>query len=326
MKTIEANAQNIAVASVAAPTRQRGDAIKLALALFAVWVFWGSTFAGMRLALGSIPAFAMVSSRFLVAGLILLAFTAATGRATRITRDDLVRAFITGTTLLLFGNSLSTWCVQFIPTGVASLLVSLSPVYMTFFDYVLYRNRPSRFAIVGMALGFAGMILFAIPKASGHLPLVPTIVILLGSVSWAFGSIYQRRAGAARSLLMATALQMIVGGLLTGIVSLGLGELHGFDLHALTLGAALGWAYLVVFGSLGGYVAYLYTMQHAPTALGSSYAYINPLIAVALGIALFHEAFAPVEALAGIVIIAGVVLMMLPGRRVPRPAGAVHRP
>jgi len=315
MKTIEAGAPNLAVVAAAVPTRVRGDAIKLSVALFAVWVFWGSTFAGMRLAVASIPVFAMVSSRFLVAGLLLLAFTVITGKATRITRADLTRALVTGTTLLLVGNSLSTWCVQFIPTGVASLLVSLSPVYMTFFDYVLYRNRPSRFAIAGMALGFGGMILFAIPKASGHLPLLPTAVILLGSVSWAFGSIYQRRAGAARNLLMATALQMIVGGLLTGAVSLALGELRGFDLHTVTQSAALGWGYLVVFGSLGGYVAYLYTMQHAPTSLGSSYAYVNPLIAVALGIVLFHEAFAPIEALAGAIIITGVVLMMLPDRK-----------
>jgi len=315
MKTIEASAPNVAVGPVTTSPRVRGDAVRLGIALFAVWVFWGSTFAGMRLALGAIPVFAMVSSRFLVAGLILWAFAAITGKGGPITRNDLIRALITGTTLLLFGNSLSTWCVQFIPTGVASLLVSLSPVYMTFFDYVLYRNRPSLLAIVGMTLGFAGMLLFAMPKASGHLPLLPTVVILLGSMSWAFGSIYQRRAGAARNLLVATALQMIVGGILTGIVSLALGELHGFDLHAVTASAALGWAYLVVFGSLGGYVAYLYTMQHAPTSLGSSYAYINPLIAVALGIGLFHEAFAPIEAIAGVVIIVGVSLMMFPQKR-----------
>ena len=314
MKTIEASAPNVAVAEATPAPRLKGDAIRLGLALFAVWVFWGSTFAGMRVAIAAMPVFAMVASRFLVAGLVLLAFAMLRG-GVRITRHDLTRATITGITLLLVGNSLSTWSIQFIPIGVASLLVSLSPVYMTLFDFVLYRNRPTRLAVFGMTLGFAGMLLFALPKSSGHLPLLPTAVIVLGSMSWAFGSIYQRRVGAASNLLVATALQMIVGGFLTGIVSLALGELHGFRLEAITLSAWLGWLYLVIFGSLAGYVAYLYTMQHAPTALASSYAYVNPLIAVGLGIAFFHEAFTPIEAVAGAVIVVGVSLMMLPKKR-----------
>jgi drug/metabolite transporter (DMT)-like permease len=308
--TVEAVGGQVGVAPLTHLPKPKGYALKLALALFAVWVFWGSTFAAIHYAVATIPPFVMASIRFLIAGAILWGVCAVMGRA-RPTRADWVRASVTGTTLLLLGNGVTSWCVQFVPTGLGSLLLSTSPIWMALFDFVATRERPARPAIFGMVLGFAGMILLLQPKASGTLPLWPTVLLIAASISWAFGSIYQRRAGGT-NIILATAMQMVVGGALLALEALVFGEWQSFHWQAVapsSLGA-LGW--LIVFGSLCGYSAYVWSMQHAPVALGSTYAYINPLVALILGAILFGERLTPLEVVASIVILAGVALMMVP--------------
>ncbi len=147
---------------------------------------------------------------------------------------------------------------------------------------------------------------------------------MLASISWAFGSIYQRRAGRSDNLLLATALQMLAGGLLLALEAALTGEWRAFDVHAVSLASLGGFLWLVVFGSLIAYSAFLYTMQHATTALASTYAYVNPLVAVVLGFLFFGEHLSPLQALASAIILVGVALMMLPARqpqaaRAPQP-------
>jgi len=287
--------------------------VRLIVAVGAVWLLWGSTFAGMRFAVRTIPPFAMTSLRFTIAGLILYAVCALRGKA-RITRDDLVRAVVTGTTLLLLGNGTTAWTVQFLPTGLNSLLLSLTPVWMAIIAFLWGGERPSRIAVGGMLLGFAGLGLLLQPKATGGIPLVPAAVAVLASISWAFGSIYQRRVGKSGSLVLATALQMLVGGLLLALEAALFGQWQSFEVRAVSAASIGGLTWLVVFGSLFAYSAYLYTMHSASTALASTYAYVNPVVAVAIGMVLFHERFTPLEAVAGTVILAGVALMLLPPR------------
>lgn len=284
----------------------------LALALGSVWVFWGSTLAAMRLAIATIPPLAMVSVRFIVAGALVWAFLAVRGRA-RPQAGDWTRACVSGATLLVTGNALTTWCVQYVPTGLASLLLSLSPVWMAAFDFMFTRARPTRLAVGGMALGLAGMALLLQPRAIGPVPIGPTLLLIAASISWGFGSIYQRR-NAGTNLVLATAMQMVVGGALVGVLALGLGEWRSFDVHRITLASFGGLAWLIVFGSLFAYSAYLWTMRNAPTALASTYAYVNPLVALVLGVVLFHERLTPLAAVASGVILSGVALMMLPAK------------
>jgi drug/metabolite transporter (DMT)-like permease len=290
---------------------------RLIFAVASVWLLWGSTFAGMRFAVRTIPPFAMASIRFTLAGLILYAVCALRGKA-RITRADLVRASVTGTTLLLLGNGTTAWTVQFLPTGLNSLLLSLTPVWIAIIAFAWGGERPSRMAVVGMLLGFAGLALLLQPKTSGSIPFVPAAIAVLASISWAFGSIYQRRVGKTGSLVLATALQMLVGGVLLAIEAALFGEWQSFDVRAVSAASLGGLAWLVVFGSLFAYSAYLYTMHSASTALASTYAYVNPVVAVAIGMVLFHERFTPLEAAAGTVILVGVALMMLPPRATTR--------
>ena len=311
-RAVEASAPGIGVAAPDLRAVSRLD-VRLLVAVGAVWLFWGSTFAAMRFAVATIPPFVMASCRFLLAGAILYAICALRGKV-RPSRDDLVGAAITGTTLLLIGNGTTAWTVQFLPTGINSLLLSLSPVFMALIAFIWGGERPTRLAVGGMVLGFAGLALLLQPKATSAIPLWPALVALLSSISWAFGSIYQRRARKPRSLVLATALQMLVGGAFLAIEAALFGEWRSLDPHAIAAASFGGFAWLVLFGSLIAYSAYVYTMRSASTALASTYAYVNPVVAVMLGMLLFHEHFTPLEALASAVILAGVALMMVPRR------------
>jgi drug/metabolite transporter (DMT)-like permease len=318
-RAVEACAPGIGVGPQPHGGATRLDA-RLILAVAAVWLLWGSTFAAMRFAVATIPPFVMASSRFLLAGAILYAICIVRGKA-KPSRDDLVRAAITGVTLLLIGNGTTAWTVQYLPTGINSLLLSLSPVWMALVAFAWGGERPTRLAIVGMLLGFAGLALLLQPKATSAFPLFPAVVALLSSVSWAFGSIYQRRAPRSRSLVLSTALQMLFGGMFLAVAAAVSGQWHAVTVHPVTAASLSGFAYLVVFGSLIAYSAYLYTMQSASTALASTYAYVNPIVAVVLGMLLFHERFSPLEALASAIILAGVALMMLPARSTAKALG-----
>jgi drug/metabolite transporter (DMT)-like permease len=283
----------------------------LPVALISVWIFWGSTYAGMHLAVASIPPFAMSALRFTIAGGLLWAFAAFRG-AGRPTRTDFLRALVLGATLLVFGNGITAWTLTSYPTGLASLILSLAPVWMAVFDYAIYRVRISLVAAFGMVLGIVGLVLLVNPRVSGPLPLVPTFALVVASMSWGFGSIYQRRSGVVDNVLVATAMQMLFGGAILGVEAGLLGQWAHLD--RVTPSALFGLGWLIVFGSLIAYSAYLWLFQHASTALAATYAYVNPLIAVALGVALFHERVSALSLVATFVIVCGVALMMLPTR------------
>jgi drug/metabolite transporter (DMT)-like permease len=318
-RTVEACPPGVGIGPDGGGTVSRFD-VRLLVAVAAVWLLWGSTFAAMRYTVATIPPFVMASWRFLIAGAILLLISLARGKA-RPTRDDLIGALVTGSVLLLLGNGVTAWTVQFLPTGINSLLLSLSPMWMALIAFAWGGERPTRLALAGMLLGFAGLGLLLQPKASSALPLWPVVLALLSSVAWSFGSIYQRRSGRPRSLVLATALQMLAGGVLLALEAAVFGQWRALDVHAVSGASLGGLAWLVICGSLFAYSAYLYTMQAASTALASTYAYVNPIVAVILGMLLFHERFTPLEALAGAVIVAGVALMMVP-RRAQRIVGS----
>ena len=311
-RVVEACAPGIGVAPEPRLRAARVDG-RLILAVGAVWLLWGSTFAAMRFAVATMPPFVMASCRFLLAGAILYAICLLRGKA-KPSRGDLVRAAVTGGTLLLIGNGTTAWTVQYLPTGINSLLLSLSPVWMAIIAFAWGGERPTRLAVVGMLLGFAGLALLLQPKATSAFAVWPAVIAVLASVSWAFGSVYQRRAPKSGSLVLATALQMLFGGALLAGEAAVFGQWRAVDVHAVTAASLGGFAWLLVFGSLIAYSAYLYTMQSASTALASTYAYVNPIVAVILGMLLFHERFSPLEALASAIILAGVALMMLPAR------------
>lgn len=299
--------------------------IKLVFAIGAVWFIWGSTFAGMHYAVATIPPFVMAAARFFIAGAILYAVCAARGRA-RVSGTDLKHAFISATTLLLLGNGMTAYTVQYLPTGINALLLSSAPIWMAIVGFAWGRERPRATAVVGMVLGLIGLALLVQPHAGGTIAVWPAILAILASISWSFGSMYQRRIGKPTNVVLSTALQMLVGGALLALEAALTGEWQRFNVLAISASSLAGFAWLVVFGSLIAYSAYQYTMHAANTALASTYAYVNPIVSVALGYVLFGERLSRGQGIASAVIIAGVALMMWPansGSRGRRASSAV---
>ena len=294
---------------------------KLALAIGIVWFFWGSTFAGMHYAVATIPPFLMAAARFSLAGALLGAFCIARRRA-HVTWTGLKHAVISGAALLLLGNGTSAYTVQFLPTGINALLLSSTPIWMALIGFWWGGERPRGPAVAGMILGLAGLVVLVGPHGGGTLPPWPTLLALCGSISWAFGSVYQRRVGKPPDVLFATALQMLAGGVLLALEAAAFGEWRTFDARGVSLASLGGLAWLVIFGSIVGYSAYHYTMHAAETALASTYAYVNPLVSVSLGYLLFGERLTLVQMSASAVVLFGVALMMWPERAVSRGLGA----
>jgi drug/metabolite transporter (DMT)-like permease len=287
----------------------------LAAAIFAVWFFWGATPAGMRLAMSSMPPFVMAAVRFAIAGSVIFAFAAIIGRA-RPTAAIVRNALVSGFLLLFLGNGMMSWALQYLPTGLNALLVSIAPVWLALIEWCYARIVPPKLAIAGMLLGISGIAVLFGPKSATALPLIPALVAIGSSVCWALGSAVQRHARPDNPIL-STSLQMLFAAAMFAVEAAALGEWTSWDVRAMQPVAVLGLAWLIVCGSLISYPAFIYTMRHADAALATTYAYVNPLVTIGLGMLLFHEQLGASEAFAGVIILGGVALMMLPLRNDP---------
>jgi drug/metabolite transporter (DMT)-like permease len=289
-----------------APSRAR-----IAAAFAAVYIIWGSTYLAILFAIETLPPFLMAGARFLTAGVILYVFVrlregAETGRGHwRV-------ALAVGAMLLLGGNGAVVWAEQHVPSGVAALMVATVPCWMVFLEWGRPGGvRPTGMVFAGLVLGTAGILILVGPDAlgSGRVDPVGALVLAAGSLSWATGSIYSRHARTPASPLLFTAMQMLMGGACLVAFGLLVGEAGRVDLDGVSLRSALALLYLILFGSLIGYTAYIWLLRVSTPAKVATYAYVNPLVAVLLGWALAGEALTTRMALAALVIVAGVVMI-----------------
>jgi drug/metabolite transporter (DMT)-like permease len=288
-------------------SRSAPSTLAVAGALFLVYVLWGSTAPAMRLAVATIPPFSMVALRFACSGAILWLWCRA--RGTPLPRASEWRgAAITGIALLVASNGIFAWTEQYLPSGIASLFFALSPMWMAMFAFGMYGERLSRLAAFGLVLGLVGMLYLYSPTGAQNLPLVPTLLGVFSSVAWAFGAVMQRRF-AASDLIQMSAMQMLVAAAVLAIVALAFGERLAVDQFTPT--ALGGFLYLIVFGSIVGFSAFLWLMNNVPTTLASTYSYVNPLVSIAIGVALLHERFDWHFAVGAAIIVCGVAAMML---------------
>ena len=297
-----------------APTTSRWSIL---LALFARYVIWGSTYLGMRVAMEGFPPFRMGAIRFLVAGAALLLVSRARGNPLP-TPVQWRNSALVGTLLLAVGNGGVAYAEQTVSSGLAALVISGMPLWMALFSG-LFGKWPSMGDWAALALGATGIVLL---NHGSDLRGSPggMVALLIASASWAFGSLWSRRVDLPRGS-MAAATQMVGGGAVLFGASLLRGEHFAHIPSARSTGALL---YLVVFGSLVAYSAYLYLLARVRPAVASSYAYVNPVVAVFVGAALGGESIPVVAWVAMPLILASVAVVLRPRRA--RPVRAVDAP
>ena len=286
----------------------RASMLQVAVALGAVYLIWGSTYLAIRFAIETIPPFLMAALRYLAAGAMLYAWSRLRGAP----RPRLVHwrpAVALGGLLLLLGNGGVVWAEQRVSSGLAALLVSTEPLWIVLFVWMRDHGRPAGRVLLGLLLGLAGLVLLVRPGSTGGIDPLGIAAVMVASVSWAWGSLYSQRAKLPPSPLLGTAMQMLGGGGLLLLASALTGEPARFHLAAVSMRSALSLGYLVVFGALIAFTAYVWLLRVAPPVLVSTYAYVNPLVAVFLGWAVAGEPITRGTLIAAAVILAGVALI-----------------
>lgn len=279
--------------------------VRIAAGLAAVYVVWGSTYLGIAVAIRSLPPFTMLGVRFALAGVLVYVWARLRG-APRPTLVQWRSATLIGGGLFLVGTGGIAWAEERVHTGVIALVVAVVPLWLALLD----RQPLSRWAVAGLGLGFGGVALLVGPGRGFSWPAAAVVVTSLG---WAAASVYSYRAPRPAQPLMGAAMQMLMGGVLLTVVGGASGE---FSRVALPTWSALGAvAYLVVFGSILGFTAYAWLLQHVRTALVGTYAFVNPVVAVLLGAAFNGETITANTIVAGAVIVAGVALIVVAPRR-----------
>nr|MBN1228446.1 drug/metabolite exporter YedA [Anaerolineae bacterium] len=284
---------------------------RLILAFAAVYLIWGSTYLAIRIAIETLPPFLMAGTRFILAGGILYIWQRLRGTV-RPTRLNWRSAAIIGGLMLLGGNGGVTWAEQTVPSGLAALMIATVPLWMVLIDWLRPGGvRPGRSVFAGLALGFAGMVIL---MGSGDLTgergvsLVGGVVLVLASLSWSLGSLYSRSAVLPASPLMATAIEMLAGGMLLILLGTFSGEWAGLEVAGFSAHSLIALAYLVIVGAMIGFNAYIYLLRHTTPARAATYAYVNPVVAVFLGWAIGNEPLTLRMLIAAAVIIAGVII------------------
>jgi drug/metabolite transporter (DMT)-like permease len=295
-------------------------ALSIWLALGALYVVWGSTYLAIRVADRTIPPFLMGGVRFLIAGGLMYAWAIRRGNreVDRPTARQWMVATIIGGFLLLGGNGAVVWAEQHNPSGITALLIATVPLWMALLDRAVFGTRLPLFAVVGLIVGFGGLILLVSGQSTGHFHVAEVIVTLVGALAWAVGSLYARGARLPSRPLVGTGMEMIAGGVLLTLAGLVTGELSDLHVSQISGESFLGLLYLIVFGSWIGFSSYVWLLRVAPISLVGTYAYVNPVVAVFLGWAFLSEAVSGRTILAGAIILVGVALIILAR---PAPSG-----
>jgi drug/metabolite transporter (DMT)-like permease len=286
--------------------------VQLAAAFVAVYIIWGSTYLAIAFADETMPPFPMAAARFLIAGALVYAWARSRGAA-RPTAANWKAAAIVGGLLLMAGNGVVSWAEQTVPSGLAALLVGTVPLWMAVIEWLRPGgHRPRLPLAIGLLLGFAGVALLFGPGALGGgkaASIAGALAIVCAAFCWASGSLYSRTAPLPSVPALGNGMEMLAGGALLLVLSLVTGQLGQIHLDHVSTRSWLGLLYLIVFGSIVAYSAYLYMLRKASVAAASTYAYVNPVVAVALGVAFNGEKLTPLTLVASAVIVAAVVVI-----------------
>jgi drug/metabolite transporter (DMT)-like permease len=292
--------------------RTRASRAQIIAAFASIYLVWGSTYLAIRYAVETIPPFLMGGIRFVISGGLLYLWARSRG-APRPMGLHWRNAVIAGGFLLLGGNGAVVWAEQFVPSGLTALLVSILPFWLVIIEWVRPpHRRPTRAVLVGLVLGFIGIIVLVGPSdlgGHGDVSSLGALVLILGSLSWAIGSFWSRDAQLPESGLLTTGMEMLGGGVLLLIVGALTGEISRFDIHRISSASAAGLVYLITFGSLLGFTSYIWLLDKVSPARLGTYAYVNPIVAVLLGWAIAGERLSIRTAVAAAIVICAVALI-----------------
>jgi drug/metabolite transporter (DMT)-like permease len=308
------------------PPARRPPTVAVVVALLTVYIVWGSTYLGIAVMIETMPPLLAAGFRYGTAGVIMLGILVAHARLRRgatLERPSLVHwrtAAIVGILLLLGGNGGVVLSELFIPSGVAALVVATLPISIALLDAIVTRQRPSGVVVGGLIAGMAGVAVLLAP-VGGFGALNPLgIALAFGAeLAWAIGSVYARYNPLPRSALLGTGMEMLLGGLALLLGGVLLGEVGRTDIADFSVRSLVAFAYLVVFGSIVAFTAYTWLLANVPVSTVATYAYVNPIVALALGALLYSEPITPRTMIASALII-GAVIAIVSGR--PREAEA----
>ncbi len=286
---------------------------KIISAFAALYVIWGTTYLAIGMMVKTIPPYLGAGSRFLAAGTLLYAFLRVRG-APRPTRRQWGWAALAGLLLLVGGNGSIVWAQKTVPSGIASVIVATEPLWIVLVSWLLFRGgRPTLLEGAGILGGFAGMVFLIGPSMLAHGGDIDPFgagLLVFATVSWAFGSMVSRHADLPDSAPMAMSMEMAAAGVTMLVLALPKGDWAQFSLSAVSRASFLGWLYLVVFGSWVGFVAFFFVMRHCRPSRAATYAYVNPVIAVFLGVLVAGEPLAARTLVSAAVILVSVAVVV----------------
>lgn len=288
--------------------------ILMIAAFAAVYLIWGSTYLGIKYAIETLPTFLMAGTRFLVAGAVLFIIAKYSADYERPKLVHWRTSFIVGGLLLLGGNGAVVLAQHYIPSSVAALLIATEPLWIVLISWLLMGgSRPNLKVVFGILIGFIGVSLLiggrGLAFGSGDGQLLGIGLILISTIAWALGSLYGLRAPVSKSTLQTAGMQMLSGGFLLMLVSVITGEWTTFNIANVSVTSWLALTYLIVFGAIIGFTAYSWLLKNVEPSLASTYAYVNPVIAVFLGWSIAGESLTGQMVIGAIVIVGSVVLI-----------------
>jgi drug/metabolite transporter (DMT)-like permease len=295
---------------------------KIIAAFAAIYTIWGSTYLFIRFTIETIPPFLMGGVRFVLAGAVLFVW-ARLRSGEKTTLVQWRTTAIVGAMLIFAGNGSVVWAEQFVPSGIVALLVAVLPFWMVLIEWLRPNGtRPTLGVSIGLIVGIVGLIVLIGPgalhpsaqsdaaaQAGNGVALKGALVLMISSLTWAAGSIYSRHAPLPKSAFLATGMEMLLGGAMLVVAAVLHGELSGFSIAQVSTKSMIGFAYLTTIGSLVGFTAYIWLLGHQPPSRVSTYAYVNPVVAVFLGWAFAGEPLSGRTAIAAAIIIGAVALI-----------------
>lgn len=288
--------------------------VKILIAFLCVYLCWGSTFLAIRFAIETLPLFLTAAVRFLTAGALMYFFMRVVKKQPRPQPAHWRSAWIIGGLLLFCGNGGVTWAERCVPSGLAALMIATVPLMMILLEWLWYKGpRPSAGVLAGIGLGFTGVwFLLApdlTPSSSFRICLDGALALLFAAFTWSVGSVYSQRAALPASPFMATGMEMLCGGVLLLALSIGRGELGAIHWEAASLKSILAVVYLIVAGSLIGFTSYIWLLKNVGVARASTYAFVNPVVAIFLGSMLAGELLGPQILIAGGLVLSAVIFI-----------------